>query len=96
MACPVRDSARAAPRHLAAQRDSAPVKSATLVSLAAFIGARRPEVIRTSESWANVSVSEVAAFEGPYNIRLHPTRGARSHVPRVPALRWYRDSARRG
>ena len=52
-----------------------------------FIGARWPGAIRLSELWTNVSVSEVAAFEGPYNIRLHPTHGARSRAPRVPALR---------
>ena len=67
-----------------------------LVSVAAFSGARCPEVIRTFKSWPGVSVREVAAFDGPYNIRLHPTHGARSRVPRVPALRVYRDSARRG
>ena len=32
-------------------------------------------------------VREEAAFDGPYNIRLHPTHGARSRAPRVPALR---------
>jgi len=32
-------------------------------------------------------VGEEAAFDGPYNIRLHPTHGARSRAPRVPALR---------
>ena len=53
-------------------------------------------MIRTSESWATVPVCEVATFEKPYNIRLHPTHGARSRAPRVPALRVYRDSARRG
>jgi len=32
-------------------------------------------------------VGEEAAFDEPYNIRLHPTHGARSRAPRVPALR---------
>ena len=32
-------------------------------------------------------VREEAAFDEPYNTRLHPTHGARSRVPRVPALR---------
>ena len=32
-------------------------------------------------------VCEDAAFDELYNIRLHPTQGARSRVPRVPALR---------
>ena len=33
------------------------------------------------------SVSEEAVFDGRYNLRLHPTHGARSRAPRVPALR---------
>lgn len=41
--------------------------------LAAFVGARRPGAIRTSESWANVFVSEVAAFDGPSNRAMKPT-----------------------
>jgi hypothetical protein len=45
---------------------------------------------------ASLNVGEEAAFDERYNIRLHPTHGARSRVPRVPALRVYRDSARRG
>jgi len=32
-------------------------------------------------------VGEEAAFDEPYNTRLHPTHGARSRAPRVPALR---------
>src|SRR5204863_9356507 len=32
-------------------------------------------------------VREEAAFDEPYNTRLHPTHGTRSRVPRVPALR---------
>ena len=47
----------------------------------------RPGVHRTSEPSSNVTVGEEAAFDGPYNIRLHPTHGARSRAPRVPALR---------
>ena len=45
----------------------------TPTSFAAFSGARQPGVIRASESWANVSVREVATFDEPYNLRLHPT-----------------------
>ena len=41
-------------------------------------------------------VREEAAFDERYNIRLHPTQGARSRVPLVPALRVYSDSAWRG
>ena len=96
MACPVRASACTTSRRRAVGRKSASVKSVTPTSLAAFSGARQPGVIRASESWANGSVCEMAAFDGPYNIRLHPTHGTRSRVPRVPALRWYCHSARRG
>ena len=64
-------------------------------TLGVVIGARRPGIIRTSECLASITVPEVAAFEQPYNIRLHQTQGARSRVPRVPALRVSPDSARR-
>ena len=63
--------------------------------LVAIIGARWLGTIQTPALWANISVAEVAAFDERYNIRLHQTHGARSRVPRVPALRVYRDSARR-
>ena len=53
-------------------------------------------VHRRSDPSSSVVVGEEAAFDEPYNTRLHPTHGARSRAPRVPALRWYRDSARRG
>ncbi len=95
MACPASDSARGVSRRRADGRGATAASSATS-ACAWRSSARRPVVIRTSESWAHVSVSEVAVFDGPYNIRLHPTHGARSRVPRVPALRWYRDSVRRG
>jgi hypothetical protein len=39
---------------------------------AAFKGARWPELIRASGSWANVSVSEEAAFDEPYNVPNEP------------------------
>jgi hypothetical protein len=35
---------------------------------------------------AGVFVSEEAAIDEPYNIRLHSTHGVRSRAPRVPAL----------
>ena len=47
----------------------------------------RPGVARTLEPSANAAVREEAAFDELYNIRLHPAHGARSRVPRVPALR---------
>lgn len=57
-------------------RHSAHAAAGDVGALAAFIGARRPGVIHTSESSANVSVSEVAAFDGPYN--MSPRRAAHS------------------
>jgi hypothetical protein len=36
---------------------------------------------------ASSSSVRAGAFDERYNIRLHPTHGARSRVPRVPALR---------
>jgi len=63
--------------------------------LLAVIDARWLWAIRATVWWARVSDSEVAAFDGRYNIRLHQTHEARSRVPRVPALRVYSGSARR-
>ena len=52
----------------------------------------RPGVHRTSEPSSNVTVGEEAAFDGPYNTALHPTRvGPLARAPR-PLARWYRDS----
>ena len=47
----------------------------------------RPVVIRDLLSLVAQLVCEEAVFDERYNIRLHPTHGARSRVPRVPALR---------
>ena len=57
----------------------------------------RGKYARRARAWTNIVLvepevadafpTEEAAFDGPYNIRLHPTHGARSRVPRVPALR---------
>ena len=51
---PVRNSARAAARRRSATRESTPERPATSAHFVAFIGARRPGAIRTSESWANI------------------------------------------
>ncbi len=74
MARAVHDSARATVRRGAVERVAAPARSAALGVLASVFGARRRGAIRTSELYAHVSVFQVAAFDEPYNHRLHPTR----------------------
>ena len=49
--------------------------------------ARGPGVIRDARCLVAPFVCEEAAFDERYNIRLHPTHGARARAPRVPALR---------
>jgi hypothetical protein len=46
----------------------------------------RPGVIRSGRGSGGIFVSEEAAIDRPYNIRLHSTHGVRSRAPRVPAL----------